>query len=122
LTTHLLDEAESLCDRMILMDKGKAMAGGKLSELRALSRKMFRIRLGFAEPDTAAVGALRDLGPRSLEERDGEVEMVVEGTEDAWIRNMARISERWPLSHLEIHGVNLEQIFLQMYGDGEKAQ
>ncbi len=116
LTTHLLDEAESLCDRMILMNEGRTMAGGKLRELRALSHKMFRIRLSFSDAAAEAGAALRDLGPRSLAEKDGEIEMVVEGSEDEWIRKMARISERWPLSHLEILGVNLEQIFLQMYG------
>ena len=42
--------------------------------------------------------------------------MVVEGSENEWIRKMAQISERWPLAHFEIRGVNLEQIFLQMYG------
>jgi ABC-type multidrug transport system ATPase subunit len=116
LTTQLLDEAESLCDRMVLMDEGRSMAAGKLSELRALAHKTFRIGLGFADPNPAAVAALRELGPRTLEEKGGEVSMVVEGSEDEWIRKMARISERWPLAHFEIRGVDLEQIFIQMYG------
>lgn len=117
LTTHLLDEAESLCDRMILMNKGRSMAAGKLRELRTLSQKMFRIRISFADLATDASALLRELGPKSLEERDGEVEMVVEGSEDEWIRKMAIVSERHPLSHLEILGVNLEQIFLHVYGE-----
>ncbi len=117
LTTQLLDEAESLCDRMILMNGGRAMAAGSLSELRSLAHKTFRIGLGFAEPAPEAVGALRELGPRSLEEKGGEVSMVVEGSEDEWIRKMGQISARWPLAHFEIRGVNLEQIFLQLYGE-----
>lgn len=119
LTTQLLDEAESLCDRMVLMREGKSMAAGKLSELRAMARKSFTIGLGFAEPEPAALEALRGLSPRSLEERGGEVIMLVEGSEDEWIRHMAMISSRWPLAHFEIRGVNLEQIFLQMYGAKE---
>jgi ABC-2 type transport system ATP-binding protein len=122
LTTQLLEEAESLCDRMILLDEGRSMAEGKLSELRAMARKSFTIGLGFATPDRAAVDALRGMGPVSLEERGGEVSMVVEGSEDQWIRNMARISERWPLVHFEIRGVTLEQIFIQMYGDARRAR
>ncbi|HSA92289.1 MAG TPA: ABC transporter ATP-binding protein [Terriglobales bacterium] len=116
LTTQLLDEAESLCDRMVLLDRGRSIAEGRLRELRALSRKMFRIHLSFAEPTLDAASALQELAPRSLEERDGDVVMTVEGSEDEWIRKMARISERWPLAHLEIRGANLEQIFLELYG------
>ncbi len=116
LTTQLLEEAEALCDHMVLMDQGRTLARGSLSELRSLSRKMFRIHLSFAAPGAEAVAALRALGPRSLQERGGEIEMNVEGSEDEWIRHMARISERWPLSHFEIRGANLEQIFLELYG------
>jgi ABC-2 type transport system ATP-binding protein len=116
LTTQLLDEAESLCDRMALMDAGRAIAEGRLSELRALSRKMFRIQLSFADADGDVAKALQELGPHSVEEKEGEYVMVVEGSEDEWIRKMARLSERWPLSHLEIRGANLEQIFLELYG------
>ncbi len=117
LTTQLLDEAESLCDRMILMNRGRSMAAGNLSELRSLAHKTFRIGLGFAAPAPEAVEALRALGPRTLEERGGEVLMDVEGSEDEWLRKMGQISERWPLAHFEIRGVNLEQIFLQLYGE-----
>ena len=121
LTTQLLDEAESLCDRMVLMNQGRSMAAGNLSELRSLAHKKFTIGLGFAEPSPAAVAALRALGPVSLEERGGEVSMVVEGSEDEWIRKMAAISEKFSLAHFEIRGVNLEQIFLQMYGGGRET-
>ena len=34
LTTHLLDEAETLCDRIAVMNKGKILACGTLSELQ----------------------------------------------------------------------------------------
>ena len=123
LTTQLLDEAESLCDRMLLLDRGKALAAGNLADLRALASKMFRIQVGFANgAPPEATAALRELLPRTLEEQDGEFEMVVEGTEDEWIRKMARLSERWPLSHLEIRGANLEQIFLELYGNKDAAE
>ncbi len=116
MTTQLLDEAESLCDRMILMNRGTAMAGGRLSELRALSRKIFDIKLAFVDPSAEALAALRELGPRNLVDEDGELTLVVEGSEDEWIRNMARISERWTLSRFEIRGATLEEIFVELYG------
>jgi ABC-2 type transport system ATP-binding protein len=122
MTTQLLDEAESLCDRMILMNRGAAMAGGRLSELRALARKIFDIKLAFADPSAEAFAALRELGPRSLAEEDGEITLVVEGSEDEWIRKMARISERWTLSRFEIRGATLEEIFVELYGAAAREE
>ncbi|MFN2433118.1 MAG: ATP-binding cassette domain-containing protein [Gemmatimonadota bacterium] len=122
MTTQLLDEAEQLCDRMVLMNRGTAMAAGKLSELRALSRKVFDIRLAFSEPGEEATRALRELGPRTIEDEDGEVLLVVEGSEDEWIRKMARISERFPLARFEIRGATLEEIFVELYGADDAAR
>jgi ABC-type multidrug transport system ATPase subunit len=119
LTTQLLDEAESLCDRMVLMNRGTTMASGKLSELRALARKFFDIKLAFVEPSAEAIQALHMLTPRTLEERDGHLVMMVEGTEDEWIRRIARISERWPLSRFEIRGASLEEIFVELYSPSQ---
>jgi ABC-2 type transport system ATP-binding protein len=122
MTTQLLDEAEQLCDRMVLMNAGRAMAGGRLSELRALARKVFDIHLSFVDPTPEALAALRGLGARSFAEEGGEIELVVEGSEDEWIRKMARISERWPLARFEIRGATLEQIFVELYGgDGARS-
>jgi ABC-2 type transport system ATP-binding protein len=35
-TTHYMEEAETLCDRLAIMDHGKVIAAGSLAELRAL--------------------------------------------------------------------------------------
>ncbi|MGH9465354.1 MAG: ATP-binding cassette domain-containing protein [Thermoanaerobaculia bacterium] len=120
LTTQLLDEAEALCDRMLLLDRGKARAVGRLRELRELAGRRFEIRLAFAQPGEG-LAALSELAPRHLEERDGEIVLTVAGNEDEWIRHMARISERWPLAHLEMRGASLEQIFLELYGRAEET-
>ncbi len=37
LTTHYMEEAEQLCDRIIFLDKGKVLASGTLSELLELN-------------------------------------------------------------------------------------
>lgn len=116
LTTQLLDEAEELCDRMLLIDNGMTLASGNMAELRALSTRFFHIRLGFATDPDGAMTAIRSLNPHSITEAGREYEIVVSGTENEWIRRMADISERWPLSHLEISSASLEEIFLQLYG------
>ena len=36
-TTHYMEEVEQLCDRIIILDKGKVIASGTIDELKALS-------------------------------------------------------------------------------------
>ena len=44
-TTHYMEEAESLCDRLATMDHGRVIASGTLSELRAMSGEQDVVRL-----------------------------------------------------------------------------
>jgi ABC-2 type transport system ATP-binding protein len=117
LTTQLLDEAEALCHRMVLMKEGKVLAAGTMPQLRNRARKAFRLVVRFQHdtPETAAV--FHALTPRTMRADHGEYELTVEGSEDQWIREMARISERHPLEHLEIRAADLEEIFFELYGD-----
>ena len=46
LTTHYMDEAEQLCDRLIVMDKGRIVAQGAPHELieRYVTREVLELR------------------------------------------------------------------------------
>jgi len=44
-TTHYMEEAETLCDRLAIMDHGKVIAAGSLAELRALLADRDLLRL-----------------------------------------------------------------------------
>src|SRR5690606_9692683 len=45
LTTQVLSEAEELCERIMILNKGRTMAAGTLQELRRRSLHMFRVNL-----------------------------------------------------------------------------
>jgi len=118
LTTQLLDEAEALCNRMVLMKEGKVLASGTMTELRQRAHKSFRLFVRFQQDTPEAALLLQSLAPRNLRNAaHGEYELTVEGSEDQWIREMARISEQYPLDHLEIRAADLEEIFFELYGD-----
>lgn len=51
-TTHYLEEAESLCDRIAIMDEGRVVAFGTLPELLALSHATEVIELRLVHPPT----------------------------------------------------------------------
>jgi ABC-2 type transport system ATP-binding protein len=51
-TTHYMEEAESLCDRVAIVDHGRVLAGGTLPELRALLGERELVRFaGVFQPD-----------------------------------------------------------------------
>lgn len=64
-TTHFMDEAEQLCDRLIVMDKGRIVAEGSPRDLIATyaSREVLELRLG-ASRSAEAVGQLDGIGHR----------------------------------------------------------
>ncbi len=65
LTTHYMDEAEQLCDRLVVVDKGKIMAEGSPASLirEYSSREVLEVRFGFERNAEVAV-RLADAGDR----------------------------------------------------------
>ena len=65
ITTHYMDEAEQLCDRLVVMDGGRIVAEGSPSELiaRYSTREVLELRFPPGSPD-GVVGTVRDLGER----------------------------------------------------------
>ncbi|MBM7772489.1 lipooligosaccharide transport system ATP-binding protein [Actinokineospora baliensis] len=62
ITTHYMDEAEQLCDRLVVMDGGKIVAEGSPTELIAkyCSREVLELRFTTDKPDAAAIDGLAD--------------------------------------------------------------
>jgi len=66
LTTHYMDEAEQLCDRLVIMDGGRIVAEGSPRELiqRHSTREVVELRFETAEAPQAAVPRLAATGER----------------------------------------------------------
>ncbi len=60
-TTHYMEEAEMLCNRLAIVDSGKIIAQGTLAELRARMGERDLLRLSGSFPESAS-GALAALG------------------------------------------------------------
>jgi lipooligosaccharide transport system ATP-binding protein len=65
LTTHYMDEAEQLCDRLVVVDKGRIMAEGTPAALirEHSSREVLEVRFG-SDRNEAAAGRLQGIGER----------------------------------------------------------
>jgi len=60
-TTHLMGEVERLCDRIVIMDRGRAVAAGKLAELQALPAVRTRPGVGLRLPPDADLARAADV-------------------------------------------------------------
>jgi len=113
LTTHYMDEAEQLCDRLVVMDKGVIVAGGSPAELivEHSTREVTELRFGVGEHEAMAA-KVDDLAERVevLPDRlllytdDGEAAAVA--VHDRGLR---------PLSSL-VRRATLEDVFLRLTG------
>lgn len=114
LTTQVLSEAEQLCDTILIIDRGRTLASGTLQDLRRLSEQMFRVSLSFAGIDGDLVGRLEALNPVELKADGKSVEMLFRGKEASLLGELADISRSVPITHFEIRGADLEEIFMAL--------
>ena len=113
ITTHYMDEAEQLCDRLVVMDGGRIVAGGTPAELirRYATREVLELRF---TPGTqaAAVPTVRELGERIEELPDRLLVYAADGEDALAAAHRAGVR---PLSSL-VRRSTLEDVFLRLTG------
>lgn len=113
LTTHYMDEAEQLCDRLIVVDKGRIMAeGSPASLIRAhSSREVLEVRFG-SERNADAAERIAGIGDR-VELLPDRVLVYAADGEGALEAVVARGLQ--PLTSL-VRRSSLEDVFLRLTG------
>nr|WP_179665656.1 ABC transporter ATP-binding protein [Nocardioides panaciterrulae] len=113
LTTHYMDEAEQLCDRLVVMDKGLIVAEGSPLELIGAhsTREVAELRFGVGEHEALAE-KVADLGDR-VEVLPDRLLVYSDDGEEV----IARVHERGlqPVAVL-VRRSTLEDVFLRLTG------
>ncbi|MCH1882254.1 ABC transporter ATP-binding protein [Agrococcus sp. ARC_14] len=113
LTTHYMDEAEQLCDRLVVVDKGTIVAEGSPSALirQYSTREVLEVRFGSAHNEAAAK-TIEGIGDR-IEVLPDRVLIYDNDGEAA----MAAVHERGlsPITSL-VRRSSLEDVFLRLTG------
>jgi ABC-2 type transport system ATP-binding protein len=116
LTTHYIEEAEKLCDRVAIVDQGRVIAQGTPRELKQRSAGTTRIELRLARPESDA--ALKQLeGVADCRATDG-VYVVHSTRVPQTIVSLVKYLEAHgnELSSLDIAAPSLEDVFLELTG------
>ena len=113
ITTHYMDEAEQLCDRLVVMDKGKIMAEGSPAELikKYSSREVLEVRFGSSQNEDAAK-KISGLGDRS-EILPDRILIYAENGESV-LEQIVKLGLS-PLTSL-VRRSSLEDVFLRLTG------
>lgn len=115
LTTHSMEEAETLCDRVAIIDAGTILQTGTPAELVRGLDAPIRIAVERSAVDLETARALP--GADSVED-DGTSTVVITRTPAPVLSALA---ERDALSGLQVRGATLEDVFLKLTGREYRA-
>jgi ABC-2 type transport system ATP-binding protein len=116
LTTHYIEEAEKLCDRVGIVDHGKLIALGTPRELKERSANTTRVEVRLAKP--VVIDELKTLdGVVDAREMDGAYVLHCPRTAPAIVSLVKRLdTEGNELVSLEIATPSLEDVFIELTG------
>jgi ABC-2 type transport system ATP-binding protein len=126
-TTHYLDEAEALCDRVAIIDRGRIVASGTPRELIARSQGVQTVTLLTSQPIAdarlAALPDVREVAP--IGSGDHAAEMRLQTTNaTVTLGALSRLLEELHVDIVELHvrKASLEDVFLQLTRDVDGAE
>jgi len=116
LTTHYMDEAERLCDRVAIVDRGKVIAQGTPRALIAALRGGERIELALANDDILDEGRLAVLpGVHAARRQNDGWALSVDHVHVA-IPALMELLAGAPLARMSTHHATLEDVFVDLTG------
>ena len=114
LTTHYMEEAERLCDRLLIMDEGRIVAEGEPGALvrEHAGREALELDLG---EDCDADQLLASLGQRAEEHElhDGALTLFADDAEEL-LRSLDH--DRFPTESAMVRRATLEDVFIRLTG------
>ncbi|MDJ0665011.1 MAG: ABC transporter ATP-binding protein [Acidimicrobiia bacterium] len=117
-TTHYMEEAERLCDRVAIIDGGKIRAEGTRRELVELVGQRDTVNLGVIGSAHRLVEDLRSVSEiQQITAAEGSVEILVDGASRVLPRILEVAQEAGVgISGVEVVEPNLESVFLHLTG------
>ena len=118
LSTHILPEVELLCDRVLIIDRGKIVAEGTPESLRQslVGNAQLRVTVKGAPPEAAEVFALVS-GVLSVAPADGAGSHLIDVDKSADPREeifRATVERGWVLLELTQAKASLEDVFVRL--------
>ena len=126
LTTHDLNDIETLCKRIVMIDKGKIMYDGALSEMKQQYGKYREVNMSlFQNEDYEQLHFEEDLnlgGDDLKVVRNKEKITVTFHSDKISVSDLlSYILNKTQVKDISVNDVNIEEIVCRMYGNGVSA-
>jgi len=116
LTSHYMEDVAALCPRVMVIDKGRLIYDGGLSDLVRRVRPDKRMLLRLSRPverrDLEALGSVIE---------HGDAEAIVQVSKDALQPAVARALSSLPLTDLTVEDPPLEEVMRDLFAQGRAA-
>ena len=122
LSTHILQEVQAVCDRIIIINKGRVVADERTENINRVVESNRRFRLRICGPQREVLSMLKNrpdiVYAEVMPERDGDAyHYMVESLPGIDMRKSlfyALAERNWPLIGLEPLGMSLEDVFISI--------
>ena len=118
LTTHYMEEAERLCDRVAIVDHGRRIALGTPAELIAALEAEHVLEFALSDSSRVDDASLRSIdGVSSAEHRNGNYRLQVSELHRVMPSLLAELRRQGAqLAELRTHSATLEDVFVSLTG------
>jgi ABC-2 type transport system ATP-binding protein len=118
LTTHYMDEAEKLCDRLAIIDHGKIIAEGSPAELIERLGGHHVLEIAISGNGITGDSLWKSLpGVQSVRHEDGTIALQVHEPHETIPALLAAVQQQGSrLEHLTTRQASLEDVFVQLTG------
>ncbi len=115
-TTHDMEEAEKICDRISIMDAGKIIAEGTSEELKHMISKFHKIEIEIDSPSKEIISELKELPYITSVEISGPLIIVTVKEKDDVFHKLSEFLHKKHQKLLEIRfkEPTLEEVFIQL--------
>lgn len=124
-TTHVMSEAEYLCDRIAIIDKGRILACGSVDELKKMFSAESILEIVIEEKDRKVMDLLRsarEVNDVTFSENGRTIKVFVENPYSyapRILNNLVR--EGYHVTELRVKEPTLEDVFIRAVKQGEEA-
>lgn len=121
-TSHVLSDIEHICDTVVILRNGKAIAQGRLDDLLQADQRKSSATVVLPEDDTAAIAALSAVPGAEIIKHNGEILVLDLPTEH--VPQLAATAAEHNARLIELHAQRdtLEELFLRRaIGTGDSA-
>ncbi|MBR3838028.1 MAG: ATP-binding cassette domain-containing protein [Clostridia bacterium] len=125
LSTHILSEVQAICDRIVVINKGKVVANEKTENIAHAVEGKRRMTYSICGPQNDVLKLIKSITGVTYAEvigqRDGDsIAYMIESAENIDIRKplfFALAEKRWPVIGMDVMGMDLEDVFLALIQD-----